>query len=892
MHKYKIHIVFALFLSCVPIMAQQTLNVKGVVVDGMDKKPLPGATVYLKNTRDSIKSEGTITDVNGLFSIDTPKGDYALSVSFLGFNKFLDTLIVGNSSLDIDTVKLYEEDSILEEINVVSTLAPTFQNGDTTNYNPDAFKVNLDATAGDLLMKMPGFYTVEGKLMAMGDTIKEVLMDGKKFFGDNISQALEMIPPKIIEKIEVYQYKSEGTKHSGFEESTEGKTVNIVTNLDKKAFVRAEISAGAGKDERYAGEGFYSRFMESNRLGISAQKNNVAVPLRINRGGGENSISGDPVDNNVFFANFGLSGATDFNVNYAFNKAGAETENSSSQEYVTGSLLGQSLNSENSSNNTNNNHDVGIIWNSKEQEKYHFSSNINFSSNTTKNSTYSQSETHLYDDLINSSSNNSQMNNSGYNLDAKLEFTKKLNDRGRSVSSHFNYAFHNNTSDRLQDSETQNGNSEILQNINQKSESESSSNNVSFGVSYNEKIGKNSHLSFGYRFRNYAQVSDKRTKDYDETLNLFSQLDSLTSNSFDNNSYVHVGKLGYRWEKDKFKSYVGMDLINTTMKSDEKFPEKTSFKELFTSFSPQVKLSYSSKKKHRYSLIYGMTQQIPSISKLQDIVDNTNPLYISTGNPNLKLSSRHSLTFSLTKSNVKKSTFTTIQFRASLANNMVASNRIVALNDTVVLGSYFLPAGGQYSRPVNLDGQYSLGINGTFSFPLKKLKSKVNSTSRINYSRTPNILNNIKNDASRINLTQGFTLASNISEKIDFTLNTNTGYSIVENTSNTANSSSYFSQRTGVNLYWNFYKRFIFKTSTNQVYTGVSGSLASNNRWFVNLSLSKKLFKENNGEITISAYDIANDQSDINRTVSDLYIAEMYRRTLNKFFMVSFSYTL
>ena len=310
---YKVFLTTILLsLLCLMVNGQDMGNINGNVLDGKDKQPLPGATILLTNVTDSIQPEGTISGMDGTFSISVPKGKYEITVSFLGFNKYLDTLLVNKGSLALKDIVLYEEKSLLEEINVISSMAPTFQKGDTTFFNPDAFKVNLDATANDLLMKMPGFYRLEGKLMAMGDTIKEVLIDGKRFFGSDVGQALDMIPPKIIEKIEVYQYKSEASKRSGFEESTEGKTVNVVTNLDRKSFIRSELSAGIGKEERYAGNGYYNRFKEKNQLGIDAKKNNVQVPMKINRGSGQNSISGNEQNNNNIGGFYSIRGREQF----------------------------------------------------------------------------------------------------------------------------------------------------------------------------------------------------------------------------------------------------------------------------------------------------------------------------------------------------------------------------------------------------------------------------------------------------------------------------------------------------------------------------------------------------------------------------------------------------
>ncbi len=888
----KSNIIIILFLCSFNIVGQTNSLVKGTVLDYKTQNPLPGATIYLENLSDTLKSIGAITDYDGKINLTINQGVYHLNISYLGYTNFNDTINVNQETFLLDTIKLQEKKSIIKEVDVVSNLAPSFQKGDTTIFNPEAFKVSLDATAGDLLLKMPGFYHIEGKLIAMGDTIKEVLMDGKKIFGENISQALEMIPPKIIKKIEVYQYKSDETKHSGFEENTEGKTVNVITNLKTEDFIRAEVGAGKGKDNRCVGEAYYRRFSEKKRVGVNASKNNISVPLKINRFGGQNSISGDKVKNNNINANVGLSKASDINFNYAYNDSENESQNSFNREYVAGSLNGRKLYNINYSNNETKNQRASLNWNTHKVSKYMITSSIQYTSNNAENNSSSQSETLQNNDLINSTDNNNVSDNSSLLVDGNINITRKLNKKGTSIATNVQYTYNSSQNNYKQNSETINEEDITTQSIDQLSNRENLNKNLSIGLSFNEKLGKNGHLSVGYRFLNYIQESDKRTYDFDKNVQQYNQLDSLTSSNYNNFNYIHVTKLGYRVKQKNIRTYIGIDYKNTTMKSKETFPEHFVLKKHFNSFSPQINLSYTSEKKKNYTLNYGMNQQIPSLQSLQDVVDNSNPLYISSGNPNLKPAFSHNIVFSFFSSNTKKSSLTTIQMRASMINNMVSQNRIVAVNDTVILGSYELPAGGQFSQPININGRYTLAISSTFSFPVKKLKSNLNSRTEIRYSHSPNILNNIKNYSNQSSATQNFTLSSNINEKIDFTITSTSSYSIVNNNSGTTNQLGYITQNSGVNLYWNFYKNFIFKTNTSQLFSESSGSLASNNKWYINLCLSKKLFKKNQGDISLSVYDIANNKDDVIRTVDDLYIAESYRKTLNQFYLVSFTYSL
>lgn len=233
-----------------------------------------------------------------------------------------------------------------------------------------------------------------------------------------------------------------------------------------------------------------------------------------------------------------------------------------------------------------------------------------------------------------------------------------------------------------------------------------------------------------------------------------------------------------------------------------------------------------------------------------------------------------------------------LNLRGSMTNDMVAQNRVVAQNDTVILGEYLLPAGGQFSAPVNLDGNFSISMFGTLGLPVTKLKSKLNMRTELGFVNAPNIINNVKSYSKRYSMTQNFTLSSNISDKIDFTLLSNSNFSLVDGRKGSAAQSNYFTQRSGINLYYNFYRKFIFKTNTGHTYTGASGSLASNSRLYLNLSLSTKLFKSNKGEISLSGYDLTNSVDEMHRTVDEFSVSESYQPTLNQFVMLSFAYRI
>jgi hypothetical protein len=62
------------------------------------------------------------------------------------------------------------------------------------------------------------------------------------------------------------------------------------------------------------------------------------------------------------------------------------------------------------------------------------------------------------------------------------------------------------------------------------------------------------------------------------------------------------------------------------------------------------------------------------------------------------------------------------------------------------------------------------------------------------------------------------------------------------------------------------------------------------NEWLWNASIQKTLFKEKNGTIRFKIYDILQQRSNINRSVTSNYIRDTTTNTLTSYFMVHFVY--
>jgi Outer membrane protein beta-barrel family len=203
-----------------------------------------------------------------------------------------------------------------------------------------------------------------------------------------------------------------------------------------------------------------------------------------------------------------------------------------------------------------------------------------------------------------------------------------------------------------------------------------------------------------------------------------------------------------------------------------------------------------------------------------------------------------------------------------------------------------LKTGSQLSRPVNLDGQYSVRGFLSYGFPVKFIKSNINSNLSANFSRTPGLNNNQLNfgDAQRYSV--GLVISSNISRNFDFTISSNSNFSSVQNTLSTTLNNEFFNQNLKFRLNVIIGNGFVF--NTDATYVSNSGLSASFNQKYTlwNMAVAKKMFKNQTGEIRLSVFDLLKQNNSIQRNITTNYIEDVESNVLQQYFMLSFSYNL
>jgi len=291
-------------------------------------------------------------------------------------------------------------------------------------------------------------------------------------------------------------------------------------------------------------------------------------------------------------------------------------------------------------------------------------------------------------------------------------------------------------------------------------------------------------------------------------------------------------------------------------------------------------------------VFYRSSTQLPSIEQLQNVVDNSNPLQLSTGNPNLNQSYSNRLFVRYQGTNAEKSRVFYVMLSGTLTNDYIANATYSARDDHPIFNGLDVQPGTQLTQPVNLDGYRNIRSYVTYGVPVGAIKSNFSMELNYTYGRTPGQIGDLLNYANSNTYGTGLTLSSNISDRIDFNIAARPSYNKVVNTLQRTSNTEYLSMNTRLKFNWIIVEGLVLRNEmAHQLYAGLSDSF-NDNYWLWNFGLGKKLFKNERGEITLTVNDLLNQNQNITRTITETYIQDSRTNALTRFVMLNFTYDL
>ena len=930
--------VFLLLVVTINALAQKT-EVSGVIQDSKTNAAILGASVLLINLKDSTQRRGVLTNTEGQFKFPTVQsGFYRLRISSIGYANLESKISVGNNEKNVGILKLSENINQLGEVIVREKQVRVEQKGDTIQYNADAFKTNPDATAEDLIKKLPGVTIENGVVKAQGEEVRKVTVDGQEFFGDDAALALKNLPAEVIDKVQVFDRLSEQSQFTGFDDGSAAKTINITTRQNKSNGQFGKLYAGYGENERYQSGVSINFFKKAQRLTIIGLSNNINQQNFSNqdilgvlgssgggggatqaagsrggggtpRGGGGGSGGGQGGGGDA--SNFtvgqqpGIAKTTSIGLNYSdnltkkvkisssyfFNAANNGNLGISQRAYL--GTQPQTYNDTSASSNKNRNHraNIRLEYNIDKNNSLVFTPRISWQGNTTF-STLS-SRTDLLGKTVNSNFTKRLSESNGFNFSGELLFRHRFAKNGRTFSINLGKNVSDRTGLSSQYSKSRYFSPrDTTQLVNQQTNSVTNSNRLSAGVSYTEPIGKVGQLQFEHNISYNLSSSDRKVNAYNEKLQNYSILKPSLSSVFDNDYLTNRTGISYRIRDKQSFFTLGLTYQNALLASQQTYPIAQDVRYSFNSLLPNANFNYRFENKANIRIFYRTNTNAPSVNQLQGVINNNNPTQLSTGNPNLKQDYSHSLSFRYGVTNAKTAQNINAFLNFAYSNNAIVQSTFIADKNYVLAQGITLFKGSQLTKPINLNGMMNIRTFISYGLPVSKLKSNLNFNAGVSYAKNPNLINDIKSFTNNYGINGGMVLSSNMSEKLDFTLSYSPTYTIVRNTAQTSLNNNYIFQTSSAKVNWLFGKGFLLQSeAVNQAYSGL-GSGYNQNFTLWNIGFGYKFLKKQAGELRFNVFDLLKQNNSISRNINTAYIEDAQNQVLGRYYMLTFTYNL
>lgn len=897
-------------------MAQTVVS--GKITDKSTSDPLPGATVSI--TPNGGKTRLGVSDMDGKYRIDNlAAGQYRIKVSYMGYKTYEKSVSLGSSDNKVMNISLTEDATMLENLSVEGRATRAQQAGDTLSYNASAFKVLDGSTAEELLAKMPGIVVEGGEVQAQGESVSKVMVDGKEFFDGDVNLALKNLPADIIASIEVFDKKSDQAEFTGFDDGEEIKTINIVTKSGYKEGVFGKVYGGYGTDNRYNAGGNINIFDESQRLSILGMSNNVnqqnfsqedlsgvMSAQSSKRGGRRGGGRRGSTDNFMVGSLGGVTKTNGIGLNYVnewndklkltssyfFNQSSNDYQEKLQREYFESALPGMSYMQDSESDMTNWNHRVNMNLEYKIDADNTLQLRPKFSYQSSNTLSSYLGENLLYGEQQSSIGSSSESDVKSYSAGLNATYRHRFSKQGRTLSLSVNGQITDKRSDTYTDykeSKTEEGTTTATE-YSQRKDNDEKQTSLRTNLMYTEPIVDNVQLSANYKFSYSNSDADKKTFESDGMTDLGEQLIDQMSSVYQTDYLTHAAGLGLRWNLDKWRFTLGADFQWASLDGEQSYPVADNISHNYFSVLPSAMIRYSLNRNNSFMLRYRSSSTSPTLQQLQSVVDNTNPLFLSTGNPLLDQQINHTLNLRYTLTTMSGQTFIAM-LGATLRNGYVADSTFVATEDITLPGGIEMDKGAQLTRPVNLDGYYSLQAMLTYGFPLDLIRSNVNLSLAGNYASVPTIFNGVKSNTRELTFVPKVVIGSNISDKLDFTLSYSASINKALNSVADLNTSNYVTHIAQARVGWTFWAGLTLRSTLT--YTGYSGLSADTEDYFLwNASLGKKFLKNNAAEIRLDVYDILGQSQSFRQSVGSNYYDYLTANVLQPYAMVSFVYTI
>ena len=928
-----------LLLVSIASFAQERL-VSGAIIDRDTKDPVEQVTVQLLKT-DSTYVTGAISNEKGLFHLNAPEnGKYLLKITSVGYKPTVKRVVIEqDKNLALGNVVVGADAIMLKGAVVTAMAQKVTLKEDTFVYNSAAYRTPEGSVVEELVKRLPGAeVSDDGTIKINGKEVKKILVDGKEFMTGDTKTALKNLPTSIIDKIKAYDEKSDLSKVTGIDDGEEQTVLDFNVKKGMNKGLMSNIDLGIGNKDRYSARGMGGYFNSNNRFLLFGNANNTS-DRGFGGGGPRRGFGGGNGLNasKMLAANYNYEEKNKFkfNTSLRWNHSDGDVWSRRSSENFMGSSssFSNSLN-QNFSRSDSWNGNIRLEWMPDTMTNILFRPSISWTTNDSRSTgisasynqdPYQYTEDPLSDEgiekmdevdaVINRQKSVSLSYSKNNNIRGMLQLNRKLNNKGRNVTLRMDAKYTDKDSKSIS---LQNAHLYLVQNeagldstyqTNRYNLTPSKDYSYSAQATYSEPLWKATFLQFSYKFTYSYSKSDRSTYDFSKYSfdgispeygawgNYLGRLDGELGDYRDDKlsryseyrNYTHDIQVMMRFVRQKYNLNFGVMIQPQRSKFIQDYQGKyVDTVRTVTNVSPTLDFRYRFSKMSNLRVNYRGTTSQPSISQLLNIVDDSDPLNVSMGNPGLKPSFTQNfrLFYNNFVQNHNKGVMTYINF--STTSNSI-SNKV----------TYDETTGGRITRPENINGNWN--VMGAFMFNCSIDSTgvwNINTGTNLGYNHYVSYLSLDKSQDSQKNTTQNTTWNERLSLSyrndwlelsLDGTLAYNHAKNKLQPNSNLDTWQFSYGPSMTLTAPWGTSLNTSLSCSSRRGYSDAS---MNTDEFVWNAQLSQGFLKGKPLTVMLQFYDLLHQQSTFSRAISSVSRTDTEYNAINSYAMLHVVYRM
>ena len=932
-------LMMLLLLVSIASFAQERL-VSGAIIDRDTKDPVEQVTVQLLKT-DSTYVTGAISNEKGLFHLNAPEnGKYLLKITSVGYKPTVKRVVIEqDKNLALGNVVIGADAIMLKGAVVTAMAQKVTLKEDTFVYNSAAYRTPEGSVVEELVKRLPGAeVSDDGTIKINGKEVKKILVDGKEFMTGDTKTALKNLPTSIIDKIKAYDEKSDLSKVTGIDDGEEQTVLDFNVKKGMNKGLMSNIDLGIGNKDRYSARGMGGYFTSNNRFMLFGNANNTS-DRGFGGGGPRRGFGGGNGLNasKMLAANYNYEEKNKFkfNTSLRWNHSDGDVWSRRSSENFLGSSssFSNSLN-QSFSRSDSWNGNIRLEWMPDTMTNILFRPSISWTTNDSRSTglsasfnqdPYQYSDDPLSDEgikkmdevdaAVNRQKSVSLSNSKNNNIRGMLQLNRKLNNKGRNVTLRMDAQYTDKDSKSIS---LQNAHLYLVQTAagldstyqtNRYNLTPSKDYSYSAQATYSEPLWKATFLQFSYKFTYSYSKSDRSTYDFSKYSfdgispeygawgNYLGRLDGELGDYRDDKlsryseyrNYTHDIQVMMRFIRQKYNLNFGVMIQPQRSKFIQDYQGKyVDTVRTVTNVSPTLDFRYRFSKMSNLRVNYRGTTSQPSISQLLNIVDDSDPLNVSMGNPGLKPSFTQNfrLFYNNFVQNHNKGVMTYIDF--STTSNSI-SNKV----------TYDASTGGRITKPENINGNWN--VQGAFMFNCSIDSAgvwNINTDTHLGYNHYVSYLSLDKSQDSQKNTTQNTTWNERLSLSyrndwlelsLDGTLAYNHAKNKLQPNSNLDTWQFSYGPSMTLTAPWGTSLNTSLSCSSRR---GYSDESMNTDEFVWNAQLSQGFLKGKPLTVMLQFYDLLHQQSTFSRAISSISRTDTEYNAVNSYAMLHVVYRM